>query len=73
MAVNRMFRTCPSTGLVYHEPAEKLMRWNAVAGVANGMTGLAPSGSITEVPPVDTNSVHFVPSHCWNLTAPPPS
>jgi cytochrome c oxidase subunit 1 len=33
MAVNRMFRTCPSTGLSYHEPAEKLMRWNAVAGV----------------------------------------
>src|SRR5512143_2085437 len=33
MAVNRMFRTCPSTGLLYHEPAEKLIRWNAVAGV----------------------------------------
>src|SRR5512141_2861220 len=33
MAVNRMFRTCPSTGLSYHEPAEKLMRYNAVAGV----------------------------------------
>ena len=26
MAVNRMFRTCPTTGLVYHEPAEKLMQ-----------------------------------------------
>src|SRR6266540_3227704 len=33
MAVNRMFRTCPTTGLVYHQAAEKLMRWNAVAGV----------------------------------------
>ena len=32
MAVNRMFRTCPATGLLYHEPAEKLMRWNAVPG-----------------------------------------
>ena len=33
MATNRNFRTCPSTGLVFHEPAEKLMRWNAVVGV----------------------------------------
>jgi cytochrome c oxidase subunit 1 len=28
-----MFRTCPSTGLVFHEPAEKLMKANAVAAV----------------------------------------
>ena len=33
MATNRNFRSCPSTGLVFHEPAEKLMRWNAVIGV----------------------------------------
>jgi len=33
MAVNRNFRTCPSSGLVFHEPAEKLMRWNAVLAV----------------------------------------
>ena len=33
MAVNRNFRTCPSTGLVYHEPAEKLIKANAIAGV----------------------------------------
>jgi len=33
MATNRNFRTCPSTGLLFHEPAEKLMRWNAVVGV----------------------------------------
>jgi len=39
MAVNRMFRICPSTGLVYHEPAEKLMRWNAVAGVVSLLVG----------------------------------
>ena len=39
MAVNRMFRTCPSTGLVYHEPAEKLIRWNAVAGVVSLLVG----------------------------------
>jgi cytochrome c oxidase subunit 1 len=39
MAVNRMFRTCPSTGLLYHEPAEKLIRWNAVAGVVALLVG----------------------------------
>ena len=33
MPTNRNFRTCPSTGLMFHEPAEKLMIWNAVAGV----------------------------------------
>ena len=33
MSTNRNFRTCPSTGLMFHEPAEKLMIWNAVAGV----------------------------------------
>jgi cytochrome c oxidase subunit 1 len=33
MSTNRNFRTCPSTGLMFHEPAEKLMRWNAVVGV----------------------------------------
>ncbi|MFO1283595.1 MAG: cbb3-type cytochrome c oxidase subunit I [Burkholderiales bacterium] len=39
MAVNRLFRTCPSTGLVYHQPAEKLMRWNAVAAVVSLLVG----------------------------------
>jgi len=39
MAVNRMFRTDPSTGLVFHEPAEKLMRWNAVAAVVSLLVG----------------------------------
>jgi cytochrome c oxidase subunit 1 len=33
MAVNRMFRTCPTTGLKFHQPAEALMKWNAVAAV----------------------------------------
>ncbi len=39
MAVNRNFRVCPSTGLSYHEPAEKLMRWNAVAAVVSLLVG----------------------------------
>src|SRR3970282_1932303 len=39
MSVNRMFRTCPSSGLVFHEPGEKLMRWNAVAAVVSLLVG----------------------------------
>jgi cytochrome c oxidase subunit 1 len=39
MAVNRMFRTCPSSGLVFHQDAEKLMRWNAVAAVVSLLIG----------------------------------
>jgi cytochrome c oxidase subunit 1 len=33
MAVNRMFRTCPTTGLKVHQPAEALIWANAVAAV----------------------------------------
>jgi cytochrome c oxidase subunit 1 len=39
MTVNRMFRTDPGTGLVFHEPADKLMRWNAVAAVVSLLVG----------------------------------
>jgi cytochrome c oxidase subunit 1 len=39
MATNRNFRTCPSSGLVFHEPAEKLMRWNAVVAVVFLLVG----------------------------------
>ncbi len=39
MAVNRNFRTCPATGLLFHEPAEKLMRWNAVVAVVALLIG----------------------------------
>src|SRR3970040_1329497 len=39
MSVNRMFRTCPASGLAFHEPAEKLMRWNAVAAVVSLLVG----------------------------------
>jgi cytochrome c oxidase subunit 1 len=39
MAVNRMFRTCPTTGLKFHQPAESLIRWNAVAGVVSLLVG----------------------------------
>lgn len=33
MANNQLFRTCPSTGLLYHKPAEMLMKANAVIAV----------------------------------------
>ncbi len=33
MTVNRMFRTCPTSGLKFHQPAESLMKVNAVAAV----------------------------------------
>ena len=39
MAINRNFRVCPTTGLVFHEPAEKLIRWNAGAGVVSLLVG----------------------------------
>ncbi|KAA3418593.1 hypothetical protein, partial [Streptococcus pneumoniae] len=39
MAINRMFRTCPSTGLQFHQPAEALIRWNAVAAVVSLLVG----------------------------------
>ena len=39
MAVNRLFRTCPTTGLKFHQPAEALIRWNAVAAVVSLLIG----------------------------------
>jgi cytochrome c oxidase subunit I len=39
MAINRMFRICPTTGLAFHEPAEKLMKWHAVAAVVSLLVG----------------------------------
>ncbi len=64
MAINRMFRTCPSTGLVYHEPAEKLMRWNAVAAVVSLLVGgiLALLVTLTRWP-----AVHLLPPDWFYL------
>ncbi|QJR14257.1 cbb3-type cytochrome c oxidase subunit I [Usitatibacter palustris] len=64
MAVNRNFRTCPSTGLVYHEPAEKLMKWNAVAGVVFLLLGgvLALLVTLTRWP-----AVHLLPADWFYL------
>ena len=64
MAVNRLFRTCPSTGLVYHEPAEKLIRWNAVAAVVSLLVGgvLALLVTLTRWP-----AVHLLPPDWFYL------
>ena len=64
MAVNRNFRTCPSTGLVYHEPAEALMKANAVAGVVFLLLGgvLALLIALTRWP-----AVHLLPADWFYL------
>ena len=64
MAINRMFRTCPTTGLQYHEPAEKLIRANAVAGVVFMLVGglLALLVTLTRWP-----AVHLLPADWFYL------
>lgn len=64
MAVNRNFRTCPTTGLVYHEPAEKLMKLNAIAGVVSLLVGgiLALLVTLTRWP-----AVHLLPADWFYL------
>jgi len=64
MAVNRLFRTCPSTGLVYHQAAEKLIRWNAVAAVVSLLVGgvLAILVTLTRWP-----AVHLLPADWFYL------
>ena len=39
MATTAEFRTCPDTGLVFHRPAETLMKLNAVAGIVFLLVG----------------------------------
>ena len=64
MAVNRNFRTDPATGLVYHEPAEMLMKANAVAGVVCLLLGgiLALLVTLTRWP-----AVHLLPADWFYL------
>jgi cytochrome c oxidase subunit 1 len=64
MAINRMFRTCPSSGLVFHEPAEKLIKANAVAGVVFLLVGgvLALLVVLTRWP-----AVHLLPADWFYL------
>ncbi|HEX5128944.1 MAG TPA: cbb3-type cytochrome c oxidase subunit I [Usitatibacter sp.] len=64
MAVNRNFRTCPSTGLVYHQPAETLIKLNAIAGVVFLLVGgiLALLVTLTRWP-----AVHLLPADWFYL------
>ncbi len=64
MAVNRMFRTCPTTGLKFHQPAESLIRWNAVAGVVFLLFGgiLALLVTLTR-----WQAVHLLPADMFYL------
>jgi cytochrome c oxidase subunit 1 len=64
MAVNRNFRTCPRTGLVYHQPAEQLMKANAIAGVVALLVGgiLALLVTLTRWP-----AVHLLPADWFYL------
>ena len=64
MAINRNFRTCPTTGLVFHEQSEKLIRWNAVAGVVSLLVGgiLALLVILTRWP-----TVHLLPADWFYL------
>jgi len=62
--INRNFRTDPATGLVFHEQGEKLMRWNAVAGVVSLLVGgiLALLVVLTRWP-----AVHLLPADWFYL------
>ena len=64
MAINRIFRTCPSTGLKIHRPAENLIKAHAVAAVVflavGGLFGL--SVALTRWP-----AVHLLPADWFYL------
>ena len=62
--INRNFRVCPTSGLVFHEQAEKLIRWNAVAGVVSLLGGgiLALFVVLTRWP-----AVHLLPADWFYL------
>lgn len=64
MALNRMFRICPTTGLKFHEPAEALMKANAVAAVVSLLVGgvLALLVLLTRWP-----AVHLLPADWFYL------
>jgi cytochrome c oxidase subunit 1 len=64
MAINEVFRICPSTGLKIHRPAENLIKANAVAAVVflavGGLFGL--SVALTRWP-----AVHLLPADWFYL------
>jgi len=64
MAVNRMFRTCPTTGLKFHQPAEALTKAHAVAAVVFLLVGgiLALLVTLTR-----WQAVHLLPADWFYL------
>ena len=64
MTINREFRTCPDTGLLFHKPAETLMKLNAVAAVVfllvGGIMGLGVG--LTRWP-----AVHLLPADMFYM------
>ncbi|MCC7082409.1 MAG: cbb3-type cytochrome c oxidase subunit I [Burkholderiales bacterium] len=64
MALNRMFRACPMTGLKVHEPTEALIKANAVAAVVSLAVGgvLALLITLTRWP-----AVHLLPPDWFYL------
>ena len=64
MAINRIFRVCPSTGLKIHRPAENLIKINAVVAVVflavGGLFGLMMA--LTRWP-----AVHLLPADWFYL------
>jgi len=62
--INRNFRTDPASGLQFHEQGEKLIRWNAVAGVVSLLVGgvLALLVILTRWP-----AVHLLPADWFYL------
>jgi len=64
MAVNRMFRTCPTTGLKFHQPSEALMKAHAVAAVVFLLVGgvLAILVTLTR-----WQAVHLLPADWFYL------
>ena len=56
------YRTCPVSGLQFEDQAEKLMRWNAVAGVTDYTVELATDAGFTQIvqsPTVAATSVNM--------------
>ena len=64
MTINREFRTCPDTGLLFHKPAETLIKLNAVAAVVfllvGGIMGLGVG--LTRWP-----AVHLLPADMFYM------
>ena len=79
MANSAEFRTCPDTGLLFHKPAETLMKLNAVAGVnvqsvapVEGSRAMIwPGVETTNIRPSFTSGVASVRSGTSMAHAPP--